>query len=514
MAHNLPTFPAFSRRNDVHDQIIMQQMDDVDAGDVGQAPRLIPNLGHRLLHVRCNAALGVGQRLVSLAESSEADGGEAKAASLPFRRLGRALVNAYVTGNYHEKQYSSALLSSLGTALRIKEVDMTALLLETLVEMKPLWKLSTDKAGAVIGLCLLIADVWVETAVATGSTTESDESKQGQPSVERIAAPGWLSTWVVLCGECLESMDSDSRQASKWLRRSSFKLGEYLLSCSSSGGGRSRSGKLRRRSPLQLMSVVHSWTEQGLLVALAGLFAYLSSAMGTRDDDKAAGHNQYGTLVALKTNLISLVDKRLLNSKTPVAQSTLVHLGDLFFARLTAADWSTTTSATAPATTPAGGDESAVGSSPCLEALVLRAMKKAPEGSAPVVAAILDRLGLGTDREGGVDLSGFIKEGAAVAVLRALKVGSTLRTYPILHNQGHKPSHYPLSPHPLSTLTHRHPLYLSPQPLSRPTLPCGRRVRVWSEPSPAGWGWAPVEMLPAPTPRPGLEPTQPQSHKG
>ena len=390
----------------------MQQMDDVDGGDVGQAPRLIPNLAHRLLHVRCNAALGVGQRLVSLAESSEADGGEAKAASLPFRRLGRALVNAYVTGNYHEKQYSSALLSSLSTALRIKEVDMTALLLETLVEMKPVWKLSTDKAGAVIGLCLLIADVWVE-SVAT------DESKQG-----RIAAPGWLSTWMVLCGECLESMDSDSRQASKWLRRSSFKLGEYLLSCSSSGGGRSRSGKLRRRSPLQLMSVVHSWTEQGLVVALAGLFAYLSSAMGTHDDDKAAGHNQYGTLVALKTNLISLVDKRLLNSKTPVAQSTLVHLGDLFFARLTAADWSTTTSATAPATTPAGGDESAVGSSPCLEALVLRAMKKAPEGSAPVVASILDRLGLGPERERGVDLSGFIKEGAAVAVLRALKVGS------------------------------------------------------------------------------------------
>ena len=428
---------------------ILQNMVEVDSGEVGHQPRLIPNLGHRLLHVRCNAAQGVVQRLLSLAEASEADNEEVKDASPAFRRLGRALVHAYVTGHYHEKQYINALSDALSTALRVKEVDMTTVLLETLVEMKPIWKLANDKAGAVIELCVLIADVWVESAAVVASTeieaeeTGVSESKEGSsttaPPVERMVAPGWLSTWMVLCGECLESMDNESRHANKWLRRSSFKLGEYFLSCSSSGGGRSRSSKRRRRSPLHLTALVNSWTEQGLMVALAGLFAYLCSAMDNGYDNhnkSTAKHNQYTTIVALKSNLINLVDKRLLNSKTPVAQSTLTHLGDLLFSRLTATDWltgSALSSLTTTGTAVAGGDESSgVGSSsPCLEALVLRAMKKAPEGSAPVVAAILGRLGLasghgpaGSDRRRAVDLSGFVKEGqAAVAVLRALKVG-------------------------------------------------------------------------------------------
>ena len=431
-------YRTFSPHCDGYDHIVMQNMDENDGNEVGNAPRLIPNLSHRLLQVRCNAALGVGQRLISLAEASESDDGESKTASLPFRRLGRALVHAYVTGHYHEKPYSRTLLATLNTALKIKEVDMTAVLLETLVELKPVWKLSVDKASAVIELCIVIADMWLQVTTNTATTEGSKEtgvmeSKEGQStvssSVERLAAPGWLSMWMLLCGECLESMDCESHHASAWLRRSSCKLGEYLLSCSSSGGGRSRADKIRRRSPLQLMAVVQSWTEQGLVVALAGLFAYLSCALG--DENSAMKHNQYTSFVTLKTNLISLVDKRLLNSKTPVVQSTLTHLGDLFFSRLTAVDWSS------PAGT--GGDESAghspglsaAGASLSLEALVLRAMKKAPEGSAPVVAAVLGRLGLGpgqtADRPGldsgrRVDLSGFIKEGAAVAVLRALKV--------------------------------------------------------------------------------------------
>jgi len=345
-------------------------MDDA-AVDGSAATRMIPGLGQPSLHQRVHAANAISARLVSVLQHFRESNDDDKATVLqPYRRLGRALVHAWVSRHHREGHFAAALLAALRTALDATELDMAAFVVEQAADLKTLWTGSPVRAAAVVELCVFVA-----------SSSSSSSSAQGEEAVPVPPPPTWAPAWAALVGECLDVVASDS-ESHVW-RRSAAKVGECLAG---------------RRCPLPVSDVAQGWADAGRFGALAALHLYLVPAVGPQQ-------RAYSATLAFKAVALVAVDKHVLSSKQAASAGVLRQVGRVV-ASLSAADWKA-------AAESAAGSDSGNGS---WEAVVLARWKKSPEGLAGAVSAIVTHF-----RPAAVDLSAFVTDGAAAAVLRALK---------------------------------------------------------------------------------------------
>jgi hypothetical protein len=172
-------------------------------------------------------------------------------------------------------------------------------------------------------------------------------------------------------------------------------------------------GKLMQSNSKLLAYAITCWTEASYICSLTQLYQYFSAVkiVPSTSTLRPKVNVTYETVVVkLGKALADLISKKVLNAKQPLPAYILYRLGE-FLERLSMVEWNESmddTNSAESGTT--GAISSEVGG---LEAAVLRTMKKSPEGSSVVIAAILSRVS--------VDLSAFIRNGGASTALRIVK---------------------------------------------------------------------------------------------
>ena len=384
-----------------HESEALADMSPEDEEESTSTARLITNLSSSYLYVRLQAV----ERVKDLFLNVNSGEGEVKAG--PFKRLGRCIMSALIDKQYHEKAYRSALASTLITALSVTlPFDFKSFASEYMTENKSKYLLAQTKASA-IELCLIVLSFSAEVdgvECSKAVTAEGTKGGDGVMGADNLLSSQSLSPAHCSCiqtiGELLDSIDIDN----------SGRTGRLQQICCG------QIGLVLRKSIVMLEHAVTCWTEYGFISSLTQLYYYFTTlptiaiVEGKRQKPATPSFNL--VIKRLTKSIIDLINKKFLASKVPVSAASLEKLGG-YLSRLSAADWSDSggeggqtqgTEAEKSGVAAEGGG---------LEAAALRTMKKSPEGSASIISAILSCIT--------VDLSTFIKNGAAVAALRIVK---------------------------------------------------------------------------------------------
>lgn len=343
-----------------------------DDEETTSTARLIANLSSPYLHVRLQAASKVQQLFLDIDNEGEVRPG-------PFKRLGRCIMSSFIDRQHNEKSFLAALARTITVALTVSGLpfDCNQFAADYLLESKAKWLLTSSKSSA-IELCVLVLS----------ANTISDETVTADK-------PSWISDCIKMCGYLLDNLCSDVvGKSAKLVEISSRQIGNLL-----------------RNNVSLLQCAIDCWTEASYVYSLSQLYLYMSAisvitpADGPVKRPKPVTPSYNTILKKLNRTIMDLITNKILNSKQSLPASAVLQVRG-FLERLSSSDWSdaTDTSSTAEAST-AEGD--------CLEAATLRTMKKSPEGSSAIIAAILSCLS--------VDLSNFVKCGAVVAALRVVK---------------------------------------------------------------------------------------------
>ena len=306
-------------------------------------------------------------------------GDDAEAKPGQYRRVGRALMTSFVECHYSEKIYRAELLQAIGAALSAKNMpfDFKAFIGDYLVESKSRFSLAYSRmSGIQLSLFLL------------GVHQGNDDA----------ALPVWVCQSVQVIGELLESLAAEnSRKSGKLLAKCVGQIGSYF-----------------KQNRQMLLYAINIWAESSYICSLTQIYISLStlktptpSAMPSKRAKPSVAAPFDGVLSILGKALTDVMSKKVLNSKVPPTPSIMSQLG-LYLRALNTEQWAD--GAESPADDAAAAANAESGG---LEAATLRTLKKSPEGSSPVISSILTHIT--------VDLSNFVKNGAAVTALRIMK---------------------------------------------------------------------------------------------
>lgn len=203
--------------------------------------------------------------------------------------------------------------------------------------------------------------------------------------------PPWVCTVIQVMGEIFDNLDNNT----------GGKRGKLLQICTT------KIGLFLQTRPKMLSYAVLSYTETSFICSLSQLYVYFSALkpdfLFTEIPKRPRTKEIFtfdATVRKLSESLSEIINKKVLNAKQALPITTLRQLGN-FLEKISIADWKN------------DGEVISTAEGSGLEAGALRAMKKSPEGSSAIIAAVLSRVE--------VDLSSFVKNGAAAAVLRIMK---------------------------------------------------------------------------------------------
>ena len=345
--------------------ILVDMEDDEESNSTA---RLVANLSSSYFYVRMLSI----QKTVEFYQRAGTDG-DVKPGLC--RRLERLIMTAFIDGHYTEKAYRAALIDAFSVALTADglPVDLKSFSADHLKETTSRLLLTSAKVSA-IELCL--------TLLKTCDMT--------------LDLPIWASSCTQTLGEVLDSLDvASGGKNEKLVAICTRKIGLFL------------------RSNVKLSDhAISTWTEAGYIGSLSHLHLYLTTLRitppfaGVSKRPKRSTTATYeSTLKILSKSITSLINSKVMNSKQPLSLTNLRQL-DHFLKSLSTTEWNDSKSledCDASIAVEGGG----------LEAATLRAMKKSPEGSSNLIAAILSNVT--------VDLSNFTKSGGATAALRVSK---------------------------------------------------------------------------------------------
>ena len=301
------------------------------------APKVIFNLLNPSLNIRL-AALANAKAQIIKAEEPKIG---------PLRRLVRIILSSLIDCQYTESYWTDELKSTL-TACFEQPLPLPPgdFFVEFLEETKPKWRNGVGR--------IAVADLCVKLLCSDWSYDETTNT---------------LSVWgqriLLLLGECIEIAGTETVKKAR-------KLQEQGKNCVLN---------LLTQRPILAKDACTAWMEASLIVPLSHVSIFISNQ---QIRNPAFFSKYFVECDHLKVFVITQYIKRILSSKQPPQEAVLDPFA-AFFATLEQADWS------GPAEVPVAG-QAAGGESEALEALVLRAMKKAPEGSSLVVATLLSQL--------------------------------------------------------------------------------------------------------------------------
>lgn len=303
-----------------------------------------------------------------------------------YRRLARSILNAFIEGHYSEKSFRSKLLNAISVALTSKELpfDFRTFASDYLLEHKSKWLLPSTKASA-IDICLVLLKAYEPLDTTTV-----------------IEPPLWAHACIQVIGEMFDTIFSDrGGKNEKIVAKCTGNIGNFM------------------RNKEQLLDcAISCWTDASYICSLSHMYVYFTTTKivatytGLSKRPKAAAKvSVRDTAKRISKSLGDLVNKKVLNSKQALPNATLDQIG-FFLKFLSTSEWNdsnTLETMDASATLPADGGG--------LEAATLRTMKKSPEGSSALIASILSHVT--------VDLTNFVRCGAAVTALRIVKSPNT-----------------------------------------------------------------------------------------
>lgn len=343
-----------------------------DDEETTSTARLIASLSSSYLYVRLQAVGKVQDQFLNIGNDGDAKPG-------PYKRLGRCIMSAFIDRQYNEKLFVAALAKAITVALTVAELpfDFKDFAADYISESKAKWLLASSKASG-IELCLLVLS-------STSSSKQNLSAKM----------PSWICDCIKITGSLLDNLSCDTVGKSGKLAQISSRL----------------IGNLFRQDAFMLEYAIDCWNEASYVCSLSQLNQYFSSIPVITPKDgpvkrpKPVTPSYDSTLKRLNIIIIDLIIRKFLSSKQSLPVSSLKQLGG-FLEQLSTSDWSDTidTSLTIEASPTEGGG---------LEAATLRTMKKSPEASSAIIAAILTCVS--------VDLSNFVKCGAVAAALRVVK---------------------------------------------------------------------------------------------
>ena len=343
-------------------------VDTEDDEESNSAARLVVNLSSSYFYVRM-------QSVKKTVEFYQRAGVEGDIKPGFCRRLERLIMTAFIDGHYSEKAYRTALLDAFTVALTADglPIDLKILAADHLKETSSRLLLASAKVST-IELCLTLLQV-------------CDSA---------FDLPIWAISCTQTMGEVLDTLDStNSGKNEKIMAICTRKIGSLL------------------RSNVKLLDhAINCWTEAGHIGSLSHLHLYFSMLRitppfaGVSKRPKRITIATYeSTLRKLSKSVTFLINSKIINSKQSLTATNLRQL-NRFLKSLSTTEWNDSKS-TEECDTSVGAEGGG------LEAATLRAMKKSPEGSSSIIAAILSNVD--------VDLSNFIKSGGAVAALRISK---------------------------------------------------------------------------------------------
>ena len=343
-------------------------VDTEDDEESNSAARLVVNLSSSYFYVRM-------QSVKKTVEFYQRAGVEGDIKPGFCRRLERLIMTAFIDGHYTEKAYRTALLDAFTVALTADglPIDLKILAADHLKETSSRLLLVSAKVST-IELCLTLLKV-------------CDSA---------FDLPIWAIACTQTMGEVLDTLDSTN----------SGKNEKIMAICTH------KIGSLLRSNEKLLDHAINCWTEAGHIGSLSHLHLYFSTLRitppfaGVSKRPKRITIATYeSTLRKLSKSVTFLINSKIINSKQSLTATNLRQL-NRFLKSLSTTEWNDSKS-TEECDTSVGAEGGG------LEAATLRAMKKSPEGSSGIIAAILCNVD--------VDLSNFIKSGGAVAALRISK---------------------------------------------------------------------------------------------
>ena len=343
-------------------------VDTEDDEESNSAARLVVNLSSSYFYVRM-------QSIKKTVEFYQRAGVEGDIKPGFCRRLERLIMTAFIDGHYTEKAYRTALLDAFSVALTADglPIDLKILAAEHLKETSSRLLLASAKVST-IELCLALLKV---------CDSASD-------------LPIWAISCIQTMGEVLDTLDSTN----------SGKNEKIMAICTR------KIGLLLRSNEKLLDHAINCWTEAGHIGSLSHLHLFFSTLRitppfaGVSKRPKRITIATYeSTLRKLSKSVTLLINSKIINSKQSLTATNLRQL-NRFLKSLSTTEWNDSKS-TEECDTSVGAEGGG------LEAATLRAMKKSPEGSSSIIAAILSNVD--------VDLSNFIKSGGAIAALRISK---------------------------------------------------------------------------------------------
>lgn len=337
--------------------------------------RLIANLNSTYLNVR-NQSI---EKTIFTFQQTTAD---ADLKPGQYKRLVRSVLNAFIEGHYSEKNFRSKLLDAISVALTSKELpfDFKSFASDYLLETKCKWLLPSTRASA-IEICIVLLKAY-----------------EPHETTTIIEPSSWAHVCIQVLGELFDSVftgrgGKNVKIVGKCVGiiGNFFKNKQQLLDCA-----------------------ISCWTEASYICSLSHLYVYFKSTKivalydgPTKRPKTTANVSVSATAKRLTKSLGDLVNKKVLNAKQALPAAILSQLG-LYLEALTTSEWNESNNLeTADAAVTAAADAGG------LEAATLRTMKKSPEGSSALVASILSHVS--------VDLTNFVRSGAAAAALRIVK---------------------------------------------------------------------------------------------
>ena len=375
----------------------------VEQEDAGSS-RIIPNLSRRSLHVRLQA--------VSKADSRFKDPA-VEINHLFHRRFIDAAIRTLISGQYSEKTYTTAVCSALTNALRVKALPYDAFdfSMTVLNDVASKFQLFGDKYLA-IDVCLILLDTFVQNSLIDSPPSSSSSLLSSSLSFknDELVAVIDLASNISKC-DVVQSSD----QKSKWVTGCLFFCGE-ILEADNIMHNKSRMIVVKCMSKLVcllgksatlLQSVASIWINSAFTSSLSIFYAIIFSTKVTIIRTSAES-----VMNRVKLFLLNELTKKVFGPKQP-AEYRIVEALKPFLECLTVTDWLSTINLDST------DDGKTASPEESLESLVLRTVKKSPEGASAALETLVGSIGM---KNGSLfNFSRLLTEGGSGALLRILR---------------------------------------------------------------------------------------------
>ena len=150
-----------------------------DEEETSSTARLLANLGSSFLYLRSKAVNDIKNLFLNISSEGDVKQG-------PFKRLGRAIMSAFIERQHCEKPFRAALVEAITAALTGSYLpfDFADFAAEYLNESKAKWLHSSSKASA-IELCILVLTVkkMPDTDINAQTSLEQSQDKTRQDKI-------------------------------------------------------------------------------------------------------------------------------------------------------------------------------------------------------------------------------------------------------------------------------------------------------------------------------------------